>query len=388
MPDRELSLLSTAAGDEINPAHGETISASRRAFNVLLTSYPAAAILGVSGGAAAHSTAHSSPSGAAKAADPTRDWEWLVGNWDVKHKRLRERLAGDTHWDQFSGKSALWLTMGGLGTIDDNLLELPGGSYRAITIRAFDAETGKWSIWWLDGRDPTNIGTPPVMGRFEGDTGTFATRDTFNGRPITVRFRWLDIHSAQPNWEQAFSADEGATWEVNWRNYFTLTSATPTPLPRLAGANRDWDFLVGSWNASHRRLRKRLVGNKDWDTFGGTLVNWPVLGGFGNVGDNVMEMPGGTVRGVGIRSFDPATKQWYSRWLDARYPTIGEPVRGRFENGVGIFIGDDTLDGRAIQTRVRWTGITAKTARWEQSCSADGGKTWEVNWITDFTRKA
>jgi hypothetical protein len=174
---------------------------------------------------------------------------------------------------------------------------------------------------------------------------------------------------------------------MNWRNTFTRTATAPSPLPRLPGAPHDWDFLVGRWKVQHRRLRRRLVGDTKWDEFGGTLANWPVLGGFGNVGDNVMEFPRGTVRGVGLRAFDPGSGQWSSWWLDARYPeAIGDPVRGGFVDGVGTFIGDDTLDGRAIKTRVQWTGITARAARWEQSCSADSGATWESNWVSEFTR--
>lgn len=313
------------------------------------------------------------------------DWAWLVGSWDVWHRRLRERLAGSTEWEEFSGKSALWLALGGLGTIDDNALELPGGSYRGLTVRAFDRATRKWSIWWLDGRYPTRI-DPPVLGGFEGGTGTFIGRDTFQGRPITMRFRWQGIHGARPWWEQAFSTDEGAHWEVNWLNYFTRTAAEPVALPTLPGAPNDFDFLAGRWKVRHRRLRQRLVGNTDWDEFDGTLVNWPVLGGRGNVSDNVMRFPGGTLRGMGIRAFDPATQYWSSWWLDDRSPSvIAAPVRGRFADGIGTFIGDDTLDGRPIRTRVLWSRITPRSARWEQACSADGGQTWESNWISDFS---
>jgi hypothetical protein len=362
---------------------------SRRDFIKALTMAGGAAALGLPGLALARSgqsamTAGSAPDPAAH----TRDWDWLVGNWDVWHRRLKERLVGDTHWEEFKGKSALWLAMGGLGTIDDNIVELPGETYRGLTLRAFDPGTGKWSIWWLDGRDPTDI-EPPVHGGFHGDIGTFMGRDTFKGRPILVRFRWQDIHGARPWWEQAFSVDEGASWEVNWRNYFTRTAAEPTPLPVLADAPRDFDFLVGSWSVRHRRLQHRLVGNHTWDSFDGTLVNWPVLGGHGNVGDNVMAFPAGEVRGVGLRAFDPKTKQWLVWWLDSRTAsTIDPPVHGNFADGVGTFLSDDSLDGRPIKTRVVWSRITPRSARWEQSCSADGGATWELNWVSDFTRKA
>ena len=93
---------------------------------------------------------------------------------------------------------------------------------------------------------------------------------------------------------------------------------------------------------------------------------------------------------AGLRAFDRATKQWLSWCLAGRTPsTIAPPVRGGFAaDGVGTFIGDDTLDGKPIKTRVRWSHITPRSARWEQACSADGGATWESNWTSDFTRKA
>ncbi|RPH58736.1 MAG: DUF1579 domain-containing protein [Acidobacteria bacterium] len=148
------------------------------------------------------------------------DWDWLVGRWNVRHRRLKARLAGSTEWEEFSGTSVLWLTLGGLGTIDDNVLELPSGTYRAVGIRAFDRAAGQWLIWWLDERNPTTIETP-VRGGFADGVGTFLCDDTLNGRPIKVRFRWSEITDRSARWEQAFSPDGGATWEINWEMEFT-----------------------------------------------------------------------------------------------------------------------------------------------------------------------
>jgi len=157
----------------------------------------------------------------------------------------------------------------------------------------------------------------------------------------------------------------------------------------LAGAPHDFDFLVGSWNVRHRKLKTRPAGSNDWEDFTGTLVNWPVMGGHGNIGDNVMDAPAGTFRGMGIRTWDADAKLWRSWWLDRRNPaTIGPAVEGRFADGLGIFEGADSLDGRPIRIRVHWSRITPTSARWEQSASADNGATWEVNWISDFQRRA
>jgi hypothetical protein len=151
------------------------------------------------------------------------DWDFLVGRWNVKHRRLKARLAGSTEWEEFNGTSTEWLTMGGAGTFDDNVIELPSGTYRAVGIRAYDPKSRQWSIWWLDERHPTAI-EPPVMGGFKDGTGTFIGDDTFNGRPIKVRFRWSKITANSAHWDQAFSPDNGATWETNWDMDFTRAS--------------------------------------------------------------------------------------------------------------------------------------------------------------------
>lgn len=169
-----------------------------------------------------HYTPHS-PRSAVPAAEPTSphagDWAWLAGRWTVKHSRLRERLAGSTAWEEFDGTCVNWPTLGGMGNVDDNVLEMAGGTYRALAMRAVDIRTRQWSIWWLDARSMTI--DPPVRGGFANGVGTFMGDDILDGRPIKVRFEWTSITSTSAHWEQAFSADAGATWETNWRMQFT-----------------------------------------------------------------------------------------------------------------------------------------------------------------------
>jgi hypothetical protein len=143
----------------------------------------------------------------------------LNGRWRVLHRRLRERLAGNDDWQEFDGTCSMQTVLGGQGNIDDNVLNLPGGAYRAVSIRAFDKSTRRWSIWWLDARNPQSLDVP-VVGGFEQGDGTFYADESLDGRPIRVRFRWADTRTASPRWEQAFSPDAGKTWEVNWTMTF------------------------------------------------------------------------------------------------------------------------------------------------------------------------
>ena len=157
--------------------------------------------------------------------------------------------------------------------------------------------------------------------------------------------------------------------------------------PNLSGLH-DFDFLVGNWHGHHRKLKEKLANSHDWDEFDGTLSMRPLMDGYANVDDNVFNTPKGTYRGVGLRSYDPKTAQWAIWWLDGRDPfgQLDPPVKGHFEHGVGTFYATDTLRGKPIRVRFVWSKITPTTAHWEQAYSADDGKTWEVNWIMDFTR--
>jgi len=149
----------------------------------------------------------------------------------------------------------------------------------------------------------------------------------------------------------------------------------------------DFDFFLGSWRVAHRRLKERLAGCRDWDEFGGTCVTRKILGGPGNMDDNFLDLPGGAYRAVTLRAFNPATNLWSIWWLDGRFPDkLDTPMVGRFENGVGTFYADDTLEGQPIRVRFLWSRPGYDTARWEQAFSADAGKTWETNWIMTFTR--
>jgi hypothetical protein len=159
----------------------------------------------------------------------------------------------------------------------------------------------------------------------------------------------------------------------------------PTPAtPNLSGL-RDFDFLFGEWHVRHRLLK---ADSHKWVEFDGSSNTRKLMEGWGNVEDNVLNRPGGSYRAVGLRSYDSKTGQWAIWWLDGRSPfgPLDPPVKGRFENGIGNFYSDDTLDGKPIRVRYTWSHITPTSARWEQAYSPDAGKTWETNWIMEFQR--
>ena len=148
------------------------------------------------------------------------DFDFLVGSWRVHHRRLKQRLADSTEWVAFEGTCTMRPLMDGYGNVDDNFLDMPGSPYHGVGVRAYDAKTGDWAIWWVDGRMPHNPLDPPVKGHFVNGVGNFYADDTLRGKTVRVRYTWSHITANTAQWEQAYSPDGGKTWEMNWHMDF------------------------------------------------------------------------------------------------------------------------------------------------------------------------
>ena len=146
---------------------------------------------------------------------PPSDFDFMIGDWQVSHRRLNSRLTGCTDWTEFQGTSSTRKILGGFGNVEDNVLSFPEGEVKAAAFRSFNETSQEWAIWWLDRRAPHSMDVP-VVGKFSGDVGTFFAQDTLDGKSITVRFVWRTNPGKNPVWEQAFSEDNGKMWETNW----------------------------------------------------------------------------------------------------------------------------------------------------------------------------
>jgi hypothetical protein len=146
----------------------------------------------------------------------------------------------------------------------------------------------------------------------------------------------------------------------------------------------DFDFWIGRWSVRNEKLKGRLCGSTEWETFPATCEARFLPGGLGNIDHFVA----GDFVGMTVRLFDRATGRWSIYWADnARRGAFDPPVVGGFTDGVGVFEGDDQHEGTPVRVRFLWTHESPRSARWEQAFSPDGGATWETNWIMHFTRE-
>lgn len=144
--------------------------------------------------------------------DGARDFDFLHGSWRIEHRRLKERLAGCDEWEEFSTQLECRPILGGAGNLDEGAF--PSRGYHAMSLRLYDTKQQTWTIYWITSLSGTV--DPGVTGRFTDGVGEFFGPDTHNGIAVLARYIWSDITQASARWDQAFSTDDGQTWEVNW----------------------------------------------------------------------------------------------------------------------------------------------------------------------------
>ncbi len=154
----------------------------------------------------------------------------------------------------------------------------------------------------------------------------------------------------------------------------------------LADGQHDFDFEFGAWKAHLARRLHPLSGSNDWVEYEGTSTVRKVWDGRADLGELEVDGPKGHIEGLSLRLYNPSTRQWNITWANAAAGVITPAMIGGFHDGIGEFYGPDDLNGRAITVRFIFFHFTADSFQLEQAYSADGGKTWEANWIADFTK--
>jgi len=176
----------------------------------------------------------------------------------------------------------------------------------------------------------------------------------------------------------ALSAEEGRA-----------TAEEPVAATAQRDGQHDFDFLIGTWSIHLKHLVHPMSGSDEWVELDGTTVCRTVLEGRAEVEEFDVSNPEKHmhIQGLALRFYNPTTHQWSIWWANAKdgamYPP---PVVGEFRDGRGEFYDQDVFNGRTVFTRFVWTRTTTSSPHFEQSISTDGGKTWELWWVTDQTK--
>jgi hypothetical protein len=325
-----------------------------------------------------------SPTVASAERDGQHDFDFIFGRWKV---HLNHKATGTDHWSESDGYAIYRKIWGGRANLNEFFTETPSGQVEGLTLRTYNEGTHQWSLYWANSRD--GILSTAQVGRFDEGEGEFYAQDNTGGKSTLVRYVWSKITPTSAHFEQAFSQDGGKNWDVNWISDMVRIGDAEEAISSGAGTvdeqpgQRDFEPLLGRWRYHLKRRLRPLTGSTQWIDLIGKGDCTPLWHGRAQLDVLNVEGSTGHVEGLTLRLFNPQTQEWRLYWANSRDGLIVAPQIGRFNRGHGEFYAQDTLDGKSILVKFDWSALRSKSPHFEQSFSNDGGKSWEVNWITD-----
>jgi hypothetical protein len=327
--------------------------------------------------------------------DGQHDFDFELGTYKIHLKRLLHPLTGSTTWVEFDGISYTQKIWNGRGNLEQFETDSSIGHIEGLTLRLYNPDTQDWRLYWANSKD--GIMVVPQIGKFKDGQGEFYAQDTFNGKTILVRFIWSNTNTDTPHFEQSFSEDWGKTWEVNWITdqsrisedaYNTQAEATIPKLDMQDRGQHDFDFEIGNWKAHLKRLQKPLSGSSSWIEYDGTSTVKKLWNGRANFGELEVSNSSGNIEGITLRLYNPHEHQWRLYWANSKDGILTTPPAvGQYTNGRGEFFDQEDFGEKGILVRFVFSALNQASFHTEQSFSADNTKTWEPNWIGDFTRE-
>jgi hypothetical protein len=282
----------------------------------------------------------------AQARDGSRDFDFEIGRWTTHLSRRLHPLTGSTTWVEYDGTTVVRPVWNGRG----NLVELdvtgPAGHIEALSLRLYNPETRQWSLNFANVASGTLGG--PTVGGFVGGRGEFYDRESLGGRPIVVRFVIVPVGRDTVRFEQAFSGDDGKTWEVNWVAVDTRVGDSTV---RQATGDAWWTGPLLAASANTLPAGHVLVEPYLYDVITPHSNAWGsrtyvIYGLFDRLSVGVIPIFGYGASGVGLGDFTAqAAYRLTSFHVGSWVPTTSVVVQETFPTGRYDELGDRPSDG-------------------------------------------
>jgi hypothetical protein len=324
--------------------------------------------------------------------DGQHDFDFNIGVWHSHIRRTLDPLSGSTQSIDLDGVVTVRKVWGGRAELEEIEADGPKGHWEGLTLFLYNPKSHQWSQSFINGK----IGElgPPSVGAFRDDRVELVSQDTVDGRSILVRAVWSDIKPDSHHYEESYSDDGGKTWQPSFNANLTREKQTSDPgdMPvnldseQLNDRSTDFDFDFGTWKTHSSRLLHPLTGSTTWADMDGVTVVRKVWGGRANLAEYQAEGSAGKVELMSLRWYNPVAHQWNLDFATPEIGVLGIPGVGEFKNGRVDFYDQEPINGKSVLVRFSIWGVTPDIAQSEQAFSDDGGKTWEVNWVTKYTR--
>ncbi|WP_346948987.1 hypothetical protein [Dyella sp.] len=323
-------------------------------------------------------------------ADGSHDFDFNIGTWHTHIRTLKEPLSGRSEWNEMRGTVTVNPIWNGKAQVEEIEADSAGGRFEGMTVFLYDPAARQWRQYFTN--SDSGVMEAPSVGHFERNRGEFYSQELYKGRAVLVRGIWTITSPDTHSYEQDYSDDGGKTWEANFiadlTRYKPGEAVTPMKPVGNAAGQHDFDWQLGNWDIHMSRLEHPLAGSTRWTPLDGTVRVRKLWNGRANLAEIDTQGPSGHLQFLSLRLFNPVAHQWSLNFVSSGNGKFSSPMIGAFVDGRGDFYDQEPYNGKAILARFSFLNLAKGSNGDEQAFSADGGKTWEVNWVNASKRAA
>jgi len=147
------------------------------------------------------------------------EFDFDIGKFKTHSSRLLKPLTGSTQWAETDGTTVVNRIWGGRANLAEIHIDPPFGPIDFLALRWYNPNAHQWFLDFANATEGT-LGVP-MAGVFNNGRVDFYDAEPVNGRATLVHFALWPTSKETDASEQAFSADGGQTWEVNYRTQYT-----------------------------------------------------------------------------------------------------------------------------------------------------------------------
>jgi hypothetical protein len=147
-----------------------------------------------------------------------RQFDFWLGKWQIHQKILNQ----DGSWLELPARTSVASALDGCALVEhwrgkvkffwEGMKDVE--SMEGLSVRAYDAQSGKWRLHWMSSRTP-RFGNA-FEGNFHAGRGEFfSTRQEPRGKQLS-RITFSNITKNSVHWDLAISNNDGKTWTTLW----------------------------------------------------------------------------------------------------------------------------------------------------------------------------
>jgi hypothetical protein len=323
--------------------------------------------------------------------DGAHDFDFNIGTWNTHITRVLNPFAAGSPSVALDGTVTVRPIWNGKAELEEIEADGPKGHWEGLTLFLYNPRAHQWSQSFVNSKVGT-LSSSANFGEFKDGRGVLFGQDTVNGRSILVRAEWSNIGPQSHRYQESYSNDGGTTWATSFAADLSRTKPGDVihrspPLTERDAQSGGFDYSFGNWREHSKRLLHPLTGDGNWIDMQGSTAVSKIWNGRASIAEFKAEGPAGPLEILALRVYNPVARQWSVDFATSAVGELGAvPGLGEFKNGRIDFFDAEPINGRQTLVRFSCWGLGASRMQTEQAYSADGGKSWEVNWVNQYTR--